>query len=429
MAKTAFLSTLLDIPSDATYLPDRKLDRDPIPNPLRLDVVDAQPQYLALMSSTAPVASMSVSTPSLRAPGGGGSSGGGGGSGGGGSGGGRPPGGGEETAGNNLSYPVVFIDAPITSIPADVAPGAYNFAGNYVLVDGDRAYVQKDSANDWRAESISNAGKTIATYMDVGDNLESQTWRTTSKVRVEFAPYTSLSDPLTGFQMAYVSGQGTTEVWGAKATDADPSTPIGYPQLFSTATVHSPNARLNIAKLEAGNGTPDGGYTWDTSNNRWTGVADQISDGSISSEVNVQGKVIYGQQWDLKKQVMEPGVSKDGWYRLTFYTGDDLIDFQSSTQKVAPPLPYSVPTTESEGDPTYQLQIDEVNELAYIDVYIRAGSSGGGGGGKPSRTLAEPIVLGASARSMSNAEPNESLGRMPLAMAGEANPLQVRRNA
>ena len=64
--------------------------------------------------------------------------------------------------------------------------------------------------------------------------------------------------------MCYLSGKGTTEVWGALVPSLDSRTPVT--QESTTAMVYTAGARLTIQRI-----VPDRDYTWDTASHRWIG--------------------------------------------------------------------------------------------------------------------------------------------------------------
>jgi len=330
------------------------------------------------------------------------------------------PGGGEEGAANNLSFPVIFAESATVPIPSIVPQGSYALDGEYWLYDGvslcdpndatctldpnatiTRVYVQKDPLNNWQAYSAANLVPGVLTalpvdFMDVGDNLESVPWRTTSVVRVEFVPFAFTGvgaiPALSGFEMVFVSGQGIDEVWGVHATNSA-SDPAAIPEDLGVGTLYSGCMALSLTKLELGAGSIDvapdpAAYSWDAANKVWQNTAQTTKIYPFTAEINVKGRVIYGYNWMLKKQLMDTGVLKEGWWRLTFYSecpGLSPLDFTDLTEKYDPTAPASEEEAEAEpGSGTYPRVpfVDVGNDLTYIDIYIQARSSGGGGGGK-----------------------------------------------
>lgn len=365
--------------------------------------------------------------------------------------GGPPPGkggggGGEETTANNLSYPVLFTGAAIalngsmdgytlvgelgagfsygcdrpqvigtTTYPnfscvsetgvaltydecatsLDYCAPTAGCAGGTCVVE--RIYWQKRSSA-WQAGNVIYAGATPVHFGDWGDNLESQTWSSTSVVRVEFTPFNTLTASLRGYQMWHVSGQGVTELWGVRATND----PLAYAYDGTHATVHTATAVLVLSKLETGVGSsvnpPDpAAFTWNGTG--WTAAAQNTSV-APGAELNIGGKVMYGYNWKLKTFVMDGGVVKGGWWRLTFVPGSALTILPQCcavpaegcpaadaciTLTAPPAAPAAVPldlevaAAAEEGDtgPLYVPVADAVNNLTYIDVYIQAAKGGG----------------------------------------------------
>lgn len=323
-----------------------------------------------------------------------------------------PPGG--EEAINNLSFPVLF-PAGARTIPGDVPQGQSALGGTYYLWDGDpnvlpclpndstctqklhRVYVQKDPANDWQANWLASVGTTPVSHIDVGDNLESVPWRTTSPVRVEFVPFGTAASMI-GFEMVYVSGQGMDEVWGAKAPNVE--TPKAVTFVPGFATLYSDSMALSLTKLEQGPGSistaPNvAAYSWNSASKTWvradsTAVA-HTERVTLTAEINVKGKLIYGYNWSVSRIPLASGVTSDGWWRVTFFSKDTSspLDFTSTTLTYDPLAgeethedltPLAIHTAELY--PTYPRKavVDPGNDLVYIDVYIRSGAGNGGGG-------------------------------------------------
>jgi hypothetical protein len=352
---------------------------------------------------------------------------------------GPPTGGGETSAVNNLSYPAVF---PSTGVTLSGTEGLWSFAGtlgngmsygcaqpetigtatypNTSCVNTDGTYMtaeacvagpcegftvepiywQKNALNVWQGDSLGPTipvvGAQTATHLDWGDNLESVSWSASSIIRVETGPFATLDTDQfgfqTGFQMWHVSGQGTTELWGAHAASAT------QPYLYESpyAFIVTPTARLNMAKLEAGASTCPTTYTpsgftpvWDPVTSRWVGT-NFLRDIPYTAELAISGKFVYGYVWNLRKDPMPTGAtSKAGWWRLTFYSPEVILDEEALLEP--PTLPAAALTAlaaaaaedegdDSEGDtgPLYRPVIDEANNLTYIDICITAAKGGGG---------------------------------------------------
>ncbi len=330
-----------------------------------------------------------------------------------------------EKATANLSYPAAFTDATVTlgGTPGDATlTGSLAETWSYgcavpeaefpntscVLVDGtvmsydecvlrcgaapvERIYWQRATGVTWQAESVP-AGTPYwpATFLDWGDNLESVSWTTRSTVRVETTPFTTLLDPALcavvpaadgcrrGFQMWHVSGKGTDELWGVRATDTEPPVPYAYESPY--AIVHTATARLNLAKLEPGASACPSAYTpspysptWDPLLNEWSGSC-LLRDTPFTAELNIGGKFVYGYNWRLKRDVLCAGWNKAGWWRLTFYAPTVL--FADAAIPLTPPtLPPAAPAATATAEPggtLYRPVIDVSNNLTYIDICIVA---------------------------------------------------------
>jgi hypothetical protein len=301
-----------------------------------------------------------------------------------------------------------------------------------------RIYWQKVATNSWWAETAGPDSPVTSAYLDWGDNLESTTWNERSVIRVETTPYASLIpwpfdatleptseafcedaaafyglNPLdvcnVGFQMWHVSGHGPDEQWGARASDD--ATPLPWIYLSPFEIVHTFNARLHIAKLEAetascDTSTPPAGFDWDAVSAPpvWHadgGDACTLRDIPYTAELNVGGRYVYGYNWMLGRDEVSSGCGqgwlKTGWWRLTFYTPAGEVFFDSLNPVVEPlgpppgvtafprqltvQLRRAFEEAEEEG-PLYAATIDYANNLTYIDICIEA-RAGGGGGGRP----------------------------------------------
>lgn len=283
----------------------------------------------------------------------------------------------EETAANHLSLPVIWSDAYSFALPG--THGVERFEGRFTEIDGVAWYHQKDEDNEWQAESVDWSGSPVdVTYIDWGDNLEARDWTTKSKVRVEAVLYQELPTTLTAYEMSYISGEGTSEVWGTNGVQYE----------TYDATVYSHNARLVIQKLPF---PPDKCLlNWDQSGARWQGDAfeplvnsgvwmGEDGPGYYSAEVNVGGKVIYGYNWDVKRNG-----EGAGHYRITFALDpiNGTIPLNTFFQTTQVMMGDEIPDGGSGGGVA---AVDHANNLSYIDIEIVAksggGKQGGGGGG------------------------------------------------
>ena len=283
---------------------------------------------------------------------------------------------GGETAGNNLSYPVIWAEGigktlpgtagmtPVTTgewwywwgttgtdpdiIPLSCAPDPDNelicddgipgsSSGDPPGANWVKAYLQKDLGNVWQAETADwSATPVVVDWIDWGDNLESVDWYTKSMVRTEVVLYQDLIAPMLEYQMRHVSGWGINEVHGL-AVDYNGAM-LGTGE---KATVYSHCARLTIQKLLVDRDNALlGTLVWDDINHEWTGTdlvhppifnktVSEAGDGPgyYSAEINVKGKVIYGYTWNVRK-LNDFTVNRDlggvaaGDYRVTFSFDD-----------------------------------------------------------------------------------------------------------
>ncbi len=372
---------------------------------------------------------------------------------------------GTETSGN-FSYPntscVDDLMAPTVHYSAEecVATGYDPARPCEGLTAGElsRIYWQKVGPY-WSADeeplALETDGKAYVSYVDWGDALEAVSWTERSRVRVETQPYSSripMFDPTVesceeasefdqgdpevdckvGFQMWHVSGQGITEHWGVRANEAAVS--YNYDSPFQIIKIGS--AMLNLTKL-APEGAEDGiecpmpgegdevpgppvVETWN--GNAWEGTCTWRNE-PYGSEVSVGGKYVFGYNWPMKdvKELCGEDWKKTGWWRLTFYTTDDAVQFWDElAPTTAPPTVLAYPrdlprdgefnpapppvvvtaAEEEEEDDSEALYTpvivgNQSYNLSYLDICIRTKEKGGGGGngggggtggGKPSDT-------------------------------------------
>ncbi len=231
----------------------------------------------------------------------------------------------EEKAGNNLSFPIIWAEAEgRPSIPGVM--GETLFDGQILdgTLDPDSPVtcfgaVQKDFGNSWQAESMDAGPGHTVDVIDWGDNIEVKDWKIGNPVRVETGLYdTTLDAPMDRYEMCYISGQGQTEVWGAKVSKKNPSAKASV--IKSTeAMVFTAGARLTIQRI-----ADPTKVSWDAASSQWVGagavapifnsaVHEKTTDGpgSYGAELNVQGKIIYGYNWSTAGLF-------NGEYRLTY---------------------------------------------------------------------------------------------------------------
>jgi len=314
-------------------------------------------------------------------------------------GGGHGGGGGGEQFGNNLSNPVIWSDGVAKELRGTF--GAPVLDGESFSVGDLDWYLQQDPDNEWQAETLNAVTAGImplfVDQIDWGDNLEARDWPAGSQVRVETVLYEDVSasaDAMTGFEMRYLFGEGSTEMWGSNGlvystADTDASTD---PWKSSIATVYSRCARLTIQKLV---GTRDDplDLTWSPELGQWTGDVEPPDfnhgvweagegQGDYSAEINVRGRLIYGYNWRVAQ--LHP-VDTAGDYRLTFSVdalGPDSTpahcDVALNTDLSAASILPGESEAEAQGGVA---MIDTLNNLTFIDVRILPDDNGGGSGG------------------------------------------------
>lgn len=367
--------------------------------------------------------------------------------------GGGPPSGKGETAPNNLSYPATFTgtqptlqgtEGSYTLGTADAVPGvSWSYGCNTPETIGttsypniscvnaitgtsltytecqavcgsvpvERIYWQKTSANVWQAGSEGpTAGARNAAFVNWGDNLETGQWTTNSVIRVETTPFSALTatspSTLIGFQMWHVSGQGTNELWGVRATEPLNSTATTIvPYIYNSpyTIVHTQSARLNLGLLKnlavgesCGNPPPASPFkdylgTWQASPAQWkftTATGEVLPlytiDLAYTPELNIGGKFVYGYNWNVRNMTLSPGLTAAGWWRLTFYTTTGSVNFPNLVPLTEPAFTYTyVPSptlaispSEDTG-PKYVATVDTTNNLTYIDICLNASTGGG----------------------------------------------------
>ena len=107
------------------------------------------------------------------------------------------------------------------------------------------------------------------------------------------------------------------------------------------------------------------GPTWDPLASEWSDTC-LLRDTPFTAELNIGGKFVYGYNWRLKREVMCPGWSKAGWWRLTFYAPTVLFD--DAAVPLAPPtLPPAGPGVAVEPTGTlYRPVVDAANTSGLV---------------------------------------------------------------
>lgn len=315
-------------------------------------------------------------------------------------------GGEEESAGNNLSFPVIFTDGVGLTLPG--LPDAFEFTIPYDLnndgtitlddqINGYYLFAQKTQGNTWQADSeLISADQDLSTNVfvstvDWGDSLEGTRPLALGRpVRVEISFYKDLATSfvgdvaldaeMTAYPMELLANPSSpTEVQGASANaypiagSIDPLSPPD-PRVLTEesplASVYSQNAKLVIQHVvgtpELGDFTWNGDYWVDADITDGVTIDDPVQGLTFGAEVTVAGKVVYG-------------VSQGGWrpsqagtYRLTtaFPTDGnfqlDQADIQVSTEEEATAAAESgAPATG-----TGVASIDVPNNLTFLDILV-----------------------------------------------------------
>jgi len=273
---------------------------------------------------------------------------------------GKDQGAGGSTAGNNLSFPVIYAEgvpktlrgiyaAPVFDgafwyywklpvVAAEIPPVPVHGAcpadpdDTLYCADGIEGtvgplpdptavvvYPQQDEFNEWQAEQIDwSAAPVDVHWIDWGDALEAVDWDLLSQVRAEIVLTQDSTEPMVEFEMKHLSGLGIDEMWGTTGIDLD----------GSIATIYSPCARFTIQRLLLERGHPDlDALVWVTSEG-WSGEGlinapifnmaiyqsgQEEDPDAYNAEINIKGKIIYGYTWNVRDR--NEGA---GDYRMTF---------------------------------------------------------------------------------------------------------------
>jgi fibronectin type 3 domain-containing protein len=253
-------------------------------------------------------------------------------------------GGGEEGFGNNLSVPLVFADSygltglkisgswpgvgPFATLPAfDFNTGLRplstesltafpSFDASTAVAIAGITYYPQGTASTWQAEWRNNAaGSTLEVVLDWGDALLARTYTANSVIRIETtlvqdASIAGVTDTMTAYKMALLSGSGITELRGT-----DKST-------FASASrnVFAINARLKIEKIST-DGSPDtviyNKAIYEAFGTTTEGEGGgRTNDSAYAAELNQSGLIVYGKNFFMTQVTGVP--SKTGQYRITF---------------------------------------------------------------------------------------------------------------
>ena len=262
----------------------------------------------------------------------------------GGGGGGGGSDGGDTGFGNNLSFPVVFADGygttgakitgawpgagPFSTVPTfdyntglrplstETLTAFPNYDSSTAVSLGGVTYYPQATASTWQAEWRNNAqGATLDVIVDWGDALLSKTYTASSIVRIETvlkqdATIPGVTDTMTAYKMALLSGSMTTELQGTDKTT----------YASATRNVFAINARLKIEKIATGGGADT--VVFDKAIYQSFGASEAEGGGSAAvssnylAELNVSGSLVYGYNFRLNSVTGVP--EKTGQYRITF---------------------------------------------------------------------------------------------------------------
>ena len=347
-------------------------------------------------------------------------------------GGGPPPGKGgggghETTAGNNLSWPVVFPELlyqkplPLRGDDLGLVP-PFDFLTLQSEYEAGW-YEQGVEANVWQAESypspsdVTPPGKIIVDMIDWGDNLESVNWNLRSPIRVETVLYvqqeTQGVPAMEGYQMKSLYGTERDEVFATNGDTVPPLIEVDtdddgvLDDSLPFATVYTDLARISIQKIAELQDPDLPDLQWSEADHYWvTGTgppspasiifsgavyegAGQDGPGFYSAEVNGAGKVIFGYNWQTKKPDQNAGT---GIYRLTFSLDQSSAAPRPNTYFDSETQIYRPVEIEGESDGTNEGGTAFVKvgtdsqgknyELTYINIRVEAKPGGGGGGKK-----------------------------------------------
>ena len=251
---------------------------------------------------------------------------------------GPPTGGGDTGYGNNFASALIFADdigisglaitgtwtTNVASIDVNTGlrPNSEQLAGlNAIAVTAlpyldpataytldNVTYYKQQTVSTWQGQWENGASTEQHVTAKWGDNLISQRLTANSTIRIEMVLSKALTTPMTSYWMQSLYGTRVNEMVGTDGTTYD----------NSSAFVFASNARLSIQKLDT-NGNNDGPAIY--SQTLWNGDGP----GFLAGEVNVAGNFTYGFVWNLKNEILPPGVTtgKAGTWRLTFSLDPD----------------------------------------------------------------------------------------------------------
>ncbi len=271
---------------------------------------------------------------------------------------GKPSGG--ETAVNNLSFPAIAVDGfPIATVaPSFTMPYTGTYPGltadAIALLTASGPWYAQKTVNKWQAEFVTQSTEAV-TYVDWGDNIESNNPKVGAPTRLEVTLYKELalhpSGPtMTGYTMAVLE-------YPSSSTELQGTNTLPYESLW--ATVVSGQPKLVIQFLGT---TIPTTMTW--LGTQWDSYT--IIPQTFAPELNVGGKYIFGASQGGWKP------ANRGYYRITFYVpGGTGVSLATAVVGNASGTAGTAATP----------KVDGAQNLTYVDVLVVA--KGGGGGKKP----------------------------------------------
>lgn len=318
------------------------------------------------------------------------------------------PGEDETTAGNNLSYPLIWGEGPGLTIPGTF--GSESLTGDSALVDHDgdaatdpiQVWLQQDLGNTWQAgswDALANGQALNVDTVDWGDNLSGPAQKQAGKpIRVETSMFKNLG--VTGFPASLIQypmfkvgdATGQNEMWGTNGQEFES---------VLDAMVYSKAARLTIQRLMVDPDDPAvDALTWYAKDGKWvgTGITEpkvnlvtgtgEDGPGSYGAELNIQGKVVYGYNWTA---------DYGGVYRITFSL-DAANNAGVLNTNITDDTALAVSEEETSEEPTVleaapggTEYIDGADNLTYVDVVVTGTAAPSEPSAKPSDYV-PPVV-------------------------------------
>lgn len=165
------------------------------------------------------------------------------------------------------------------------------------------------SSNTWQAQWDARTSGVTPVIVDWGDNLKRGEFPVNAVIRVEHVLLANDGTSMLGYPMdIVVNPSSPTEQQGILADGGQTATVALSPTVFSD------RARLKLQKLNAKGGTPTFTY-FDKAVYQGFGVD---GPGKYAAEINVGGRLLFGYVWQMRNVQMPAGITKDGWWRITF---------------------------------------------------------------------------------------------------------------